>query len=490
MSVDIDTLIVGSGFAGLSVASRLPADSFMVIDRGEPFDYAAIAGRYRLDHFAEGPGLLSQVTDAELVAIGSSQTEPTHLPLSGMSVNVYANVMGGISNFWGGYAARVTRETFERDGIVSWPLTADTLEPYYEEAERLLSVHGDPQWRGYSVVGEIPGWERWKDLLRPWFPTAHVTPEAKNISGYRSAPFGICLGNGHCPLCPNDAKARPATSFPEISPVGGAKVSTVSFEGNRAVAAQVRTRDGDIAVSFNKLVLCAGGLENVAILNRSRLPRGVPTALIGRHYQDHTAAEIIVEMPVDLPRLSLGAESHVELPELSGYFEGIEIKALFLSGHPQAPYAAAAINDDSLDDAALAARLARLGAIYLQIEMPPEWDMSLVTRGENSFIDVFPYLRNSSVIDRAVEQICDRIRAMGLRVGIVAPHYRSAFGGHHYSGTTPMSRGDRAVVDSDHRLIGTDNVFLNGASVMPRCGGSGPTLSLVALGLRLGERLA
>jgi choline dehydrogenase-like flavoprotein len=53
-----------------------------------------------------------------------------------------------------------------------------------------------------------------------------------------------------------------------------------------------------------------------------------------------------------------------------------------------------------------------------------------------------------------------------------------------------MSRDASRVVDADLRLIGTDNVYVNGASVIPRAGGSGPTLTIAALGLRLGEYLA
>jgi choline dehydrogenase-like flavoprotein len=53
-----------------------------------------------------------------------------------------------------------------------------------------------------------------------------------------------------------------------------------------------------------------------------------------------------------------------------------------------------------------------------------------------------------------------------------------------------MSRTEGRVVSSEQLLLGTDNVYINGGSVLPRCGGSGPTHSIVALGLRLGEHLA
>jgi len=489
MTVDAETLIVGSGFAGTSVASQLPSDSFMLIDRGEPIDYLGAARRVEWSNLPQDRDTVTLREEAELAALSRGDPAKVSLPFSGMTVNIYAYIMGGISNLWGGYASRISRETFSREGVVSWPIDLEELAPFYVEAERLLSVHGDPEWPDYSVIGEIPGWRQWRDILRPWFPKAHVTPQAKNLSGYHAEPFGICLGNGNCHLCPNDAKARPTNVFPLLSAIGGAKVDQIQFEGNRAVSVSVTTSEGDVFVRFNKLVLATGGLENVAILKRSRLPREVPSSRVGRRYQDHTAAEVLVEMPFEVPRLSLGAESHMELPELSGYFEGIEIKSIFLIWYPESQFMAASIKDPLLDDATLIERSKRMASIYLQIEIPPEWNLSVVSRGNNVYLDTFPYLRHVAVIDRAVKQICDRIRELGLHIGVVVPHYRRAFGGHHYSGATPMSRNEGAVVDSNQKLIGTDNVYLNGASVLPRCGNSGPTLSLVALGLRLGRYL-
>jgi choline dehydrogenase-like flavoprotein len=46
------------------------------------------------------------------------------------------------------------------------------------------------------------------------------------------------------------------------------------------------------------------------------------------------------------------------------------------------------------------------------------------------------------------------------------------------------------VVDPDLRVHGVENLFVTGASVFPTAGVANPTLSIVALSLRLAERLA
>jgi hypothetical protein len=63
-------------------------------------------------------------------------------------------------------------------------------------------------------------------------------------------------------------------------------------------------------------------------------------------------------------------------------------------------------------------------------------------------------------------------------------------GGMHHMGTTRMSEDPaRGVVDADCRVHHLDNLYLAGSSVFPSVGFSNPTLTLVALALRLANHL-
>lgn len=61
---------------------------------------------------------------------------------------------------------------------------------------------------------------------------------------------------------------------------------------------------------------------------------------------------------------------------------------------------------------------------------------------------------------------------------------------HHHAGTTRMHNNPRlGVVNPDGLVHGTDNVYVAGASVFPTAGFANPTLTIVALALRLADQL-
>ena len=61
----------------------------------------------------------------------------------------------------------------------------------------------------------------------------------------------------------------------------------------------------------------------------------------------------------------------------------------------------------------------------------------------------------------------------------------------HHIGTTRMGNDPAtSVVDGDHRVHGTENVFVSGASVFPTSGCANPTYTIVALSIRFAAHLA
>ena len=63
-------------------------------------------------------------------------------------------------------------------------------------------------------------------------------------------------------------------------------------------------------------------------------------------------------------------------------------------------------------------------------------------------------------------------------------------GGHHHMGTTRMSESaEKGVVDSDCKIHGVENLYVAGSSVYPTSGTANPTLTLVALALRISDHL-
>jgi choline dehydrogenase-like flavoprotein len=63
-------------------------------------------------------------------------------------------------------------------------------------------------------------------------------------------------------------------------------------------------------------------------------------------------------------------------------------------------------------------------------------------------------------------------------------------GGPHHMGTTRMAADPgRGVVDADCRVHSSDNLYVLGSSVFPTGGYANPTLTIVALALRLADHL-
>ena len=70
-------------------------------------------------------------------------------------------------------------------------------------------------------------------------------------------------------------------------------------------------------------------------------------------------------------------------------------------------------------------------------------------------------------------------------------HHELLQGGNHHIGTTRMADDPRrGVVDADCRVHGKANLWIAGSSVFPTAGWANPTLTIVALALRLADHLA
>ena len=99
------------------------------------------------------------------------------------------------------------------------------------------------------------------------------------------------------------------------------------------------------------------------------------------------------------------------------------------------------------------------------------------------------YRRGLELIVEALDQY-----APGLKDGRMEypdPWPDDVVGNWHHIGTTRMHEDPKlGVVDADCKVHGVDNLFVAGSSVFPTGGATSPTLTIVALGLRLADHLA
>lgn len=224
---------------------------------------------------------------------------------------------------------------------------------------------------------------------------------------------------------------------------------------------------------------------------------------LGRYYQDH--AHFAMNCRIDKPVAfrNLGGLCHVEVKDLSLPYDtaigSIEVGALALT-HPLSPNEyenAVPLNKVISANAGHEKASVMLNAmrgvfqVYCELEIPPQADIRVDLEGETpSVLDDAPYRALVPVFD----DVCHRMQEIlvGRGVEVLRAHhwYQNGYGGHHFCGTLNMSDSDRAVTGPDFKLIGTDNVYCAGASIIPRAGGVAPTLTIVALAERLGQMLA
>ena len=82
------------------------------------------------------------------------------------------------------------------------------------------------------------------------------------------------------------------------------------------------------------------------------------------------------------------------------------------------------------------------------------------------------------------------LEAAGLGQVQIQTDQRPDPNAHHHAGTTRMHEDPRfGVVDSDGRVHGIDNLYVSGASIFPSAGFANPTLTIVALALKLADHL-
>ncbi len=117
--------------------------------------------------------------------------------------------------------------------------------------------------------------------------------------------------------------------------------------------------------------------------------------------------------------------------------------------------------------------------------------------GQNRIaIDWRPGAAEKRAVRRALEHVADEFGRLGLgRVRISAMPDGDRWpavmrGSRHHMGTTRMSSNPRmGVVDATCRVHGVDNLYIAGSSIFPSSGFANPTLTIVALALRLGDEV-
>ena len=386
--------------------------------------------------------------------------------------------LGGTSRVWHGWCASLMERDFNNPASgVRWPIARADLTPYYRRAAPILdrspsTLDPETPWipgflaRPYSLLPATRFGARYFDLLRD-SPAIHVALStsvlALDANSGRSAVRGLtCLHH------PSD------------------------------VARQLAVQPGQ------SVVLAGGGIGNAVLLLQPRPDGGVPvgseSGLVGRFLMEHPHFRRTVELVLDedlderpLPE-EFGSAGHAFVADDEQAAEhgllGCSVVCYARStDHPMVDY--------------LSWKYGKPFFHYrteIRAEMSPAANNRVFLTGERNRSGLYrPSVRcvvdaeDRLSVDRTMRRLGQSLIETGKgRVRIDNGRlYRSVTGGGHLMGTTRMgATPSSSVVDRDCRVHGYGNLFVAGSSVFPSGGYANPTLTIVALALRLADTIA
>ncbi len=504
-----DTVIVGAGAVGLTMAVRL-----------------ARAGRSIL-LLEAGPMAVSDSSQAFFKAASS-----TGHRLDGLYQGRF-RCLGGTTNFWGGQLVRFGAEIFAgRDwfGAPAWPIGLADLTPHYDALLDLLGMSG-------VLKDDADVWQTLKSpppantgsietFFSRWTPTS-------NLASFFS---------------------RELADLPGLTTAVNAQVTgfDIADDGRVRSIVVANGRGTSVNVAAGNVVLANGTIEICRLLmSEPATGRRYPWSAnpwLGQAFLDHIdcdAGEVkladkrrflsVFENAV-IGRLKYAPKLHItstaqedhRIGDVAGHFvfqssidENLTNLKIFARG----------ILRGRLETKALRNPLKLLGGLGFAIPMAIRYlRYRRVHSGLNAGVllritaEQLPTtrsrirLRNDrdayglpnvdvdwqivpgdmETLARAAELIDEYLQANGLGSVSMTPALKQrdpAFlagaddANHHMGGARMAASADDGVVDSDLRVFGSQNLFVAGAAVYPSSGFANPTFTAMALGQRLAERL-
>ena len=495
-----DVCIVGAGAAGIALALELA---------GTPLRILVLESGGRR---AGGP-------------VGGSEVD-VEGPARGTFALSRARALGGTTTLWAGQLLPLDPIDFEARPWVplsGWPFPATMLDPYLRRAEALFGVahrtYDARDWPARSPRPPIVG----GDLLFRY-------------SQFTDTPD---LGRRYEARLAGAANVTVALHAEVVGLVAGAG-------GREVVGVELRTPSGrDLSASARHVVLCCGGIDTARLLLAADGLEIAPD-VVGRHFQEHAHVKVPVHAEpgggfaaMFNSRKAQGRRVHPKLVASADWQRATEalnvgadacydadptsavesaktvlraVRDRRLSPTLGPPVLRAASRPGELAGALYRSavktyKVSEFGQPYLSIqcESAPDPDNRVQLTGAGGQAAPRASLRwrigrrELDTIERFAHVLAAHLERH--RIGRVdlsrfplpadGPELDEVVDvGFHHLGATRMHDDPRfGVVDSDCRVHGVSNLWIGSGSTFPTGGYSNPTLTIVALCMRLADRL-
>jgi len=419
--------------------------------------------------------------------------------------------VGGNTKFWGSVLYRLRREDFEAvqhsDGVSpAWPITYETLEPYYDRAERLYHVRGqhgvDPTEvpRGpypYEAVPHAEAMEHIVSRLR----TFGLHPSPLPLGLLRPGESDGCMLCNTCNSFPckvgakSDAEVccvRHATAQPNVTLWTGAYARRLITDarGAKVEAVEVERNGETVRVDAPVVIVSCGAVNSAALLLRSASeahPDGLANSsgLVGRRYMAHLA--------------TMMQGFHPFRRNETVFQKTVAINDYYLHG-PDTTYPLGQIQSQGRTHGVMAQTVVpwiplwayeswvARGVDWLAIseDLPREDNRVTVTPDGRIRLQYRP--NNLSAHERLVTEMKRILRRLGFWV--VVAHSHKEKNTTHQCGTLCFGTDPRAsVLDPFCRTHDVENLFVVDASFFPSSAAVNPGLTIAAQALRVADHI-
>jgi len=415
---------------------------------------------------------------------------------------------GGTTNHWAGHSRPLDPIDFEHKAWIpysGWPISRDDLNDYYLRAQSNLDL-GEYHYENLDILLDQTGLEALAlDNKRLKTALYSQSPPTRFGQKYRQPlkqanNIDVCFYANVLELISNES----VTSVSQLD--------VASFGGER------------FRVKAKHIVLATGGMENARLLLLSKQNNqqglGNDDGLVGRFFMDHILLRPGLDVSFTHPGIYLrlyhalhdvaGGKKFAVVAATEQILRKEKLANFRIHLYPTIPDYQTPVGsvfsyiDGFFGENPLTKKHNNSISMHLILEPFPNPD-SRITLSETDY-DIFdqPKLELNWQIEkankmhayRAMELIALEFGRLGLGRGYSKlfknkaqwPEHIEA--GKHHCGTTRMAAHPKnGVVNKNCKVFGLDNLYIAGSSVFPTIGYANPTLTIVALALRLSDHI-
>jgi glucose dehydrogenase len=477
-----DVCIVGSGPAGTVLANSLASRGARVL------------------MLESGRGLHAWFTDRRVRSLARYEfSGDTDYPLT----RTTSRVLGGNSNFWTGRCERFHPSDFDRHAYTPpenpWPIGYADLDPYYDQAERLFRVRGGPR-SSFAPPRRGP-------LPLPPSPDIAFLKRLGTTLGVAFEESATATPTKTLRIFKVQREILPGClASKRVTLVTGANVTRLLPGGDGCiVGAEVKGYDGTTKIARARcFVVSCGGIESARLLLLSaseRFPNGVGNThdKVGRGFNEHPNVSFTGTLPHSwgtiVPTNKI-ARTHqfystYRSEGLGSVFPVIR-QAWVLPNHI-AKFRVSNLPRTFVSGLGRVFRAPLFVGCGTEMTISPANRVTLSQSRTDLFGSPIAHLiMNYSEEDRRLlDRARDLLRGWLSRLNVRNVRELEVAWSRHHQGACRMGRSPAtSVVDADLRVHETPNLYVCGSEVFVTGGAMQPSLTIVALALRLADHLA